>query len=366
MLLPAAISSAVSYVTFAAFAGTDPILPVAGQPPFTLRDLAGAALVGLVAGFLARAFAALVRLAKRATQLGHPLARAVVGGVVMGGVVLAGRLLSEHSLVVGPGYDALRWALDPKRSVVALIALGTLRVAGTVAILGGGGVGGLFVPLVVQGALAGRAVGALVGAENATLFPVVGMAAFLGAGYRVPLAAVVFVAEFTGRPGFVVPGLIAAVVAQLVVGRSSVTSYQVTSRVGHLESRMRLPLSAVVDTEARTVEPGTTVHELFWEYLVGGRLHAIAVVEGDSFVGMVGTDEVSTLERPAWRLVAVRDIMRTDVPTATPGWPLRDAVRVMETVSTDLLAVCDGGRFIGVISSADLVRLDEILGIQED
>jgi CIC family chloride channel protein len=38
---------------------------------------------------------------------------------------------------------------------------------------------------------------------------------------------VVFVAEFTGRPGFVVPGLIAAVVAQLVMGRASLSPYQV-------------------------------------------------------------------------------------------------------------------------------------------
>ncbi len=64
MLLPAAISAAASYVTFAAIAGTAPILPVAGQPPFNLRDLGGAAVVGLVAGVLARAFALLVRAAK--------------------------------------------------------------------------------------------------------------------------------------------------------------------------------------------------------------------------------------------------------------------------------------------------------------
>ena len=54
----------------------------------------------------------------------------------------------------------------------------------------------------------------------------IGIAAFLGAGYRVPLAAVVFVAEVTGRPGFVVPGLLAAVIAELVMSRQSVTTYQ--------------------------------------------------------------------------------------------------------------------------------------------
>lgn len=365
MLLPAAISAAASYVTFAAIAGTEPLLPVAGQPPFNLLDLGGAALVGLVAGLLARAFAALVRTSKSLSQRGNPLARAAIGGAVMAAVVLAGSLVSDEPLVVGPGYDALRWALDPERSIVAIIALGTLRVVGTAAVLGGGGVGGLFIPLVIQGALVGRVVGGLFDAPNATLFPVVGMAAFLGAGYRVPLAAVVFVAEFTGRPGFVVPGLIAAVVAQLVVGRASVSPYQVAGRVGHLEGRLELPLSRVVDTDARTVPSDATIDELFWQHLVAGRQHSVAVVDGDTYVGIVGADQANAVERTTWATTSVAEIMRIDIPTASPSWQLRDAIEAMDAAATDRLAVCADGRFVGVITATDLVQLDEILRTDE-
>ncbi len=104
-----------------------------------------------------------------------------------------------------------------------------LRCAATAATVGGGGAGGPFIPLVVAGALTGRAVGGVVNGLDSNLFVVVGVAAFLGAGYRVPLAAVMFVAETTGRPGFIVPGLLAAVAAELVMGRSSVTTYQVAA-----------------------------------------------------------------------------------------------------------------------------------------
>ena len=87
-------------------------------------------------------------------------------------------------------------------------------------------VGGLFIPLAAAGSLLGRAFEIVVhGAQG--LFPIVGVAAFLGAGYWVPLAAVMFIAEATGRPGFVVPGLIAAVAAELVMGRSTVADHQV-------------------------------------------------------------------------------------------------------------------------------------------
>jgi CIC family chloride channel protein len=41
-----------------------------------------------------------------------------------------------------------------------------------------------------------------------------------------------FVAEATGRPGFVVPGLLAAVVSQLVMGTASVSPYQERARGG--------------------------------------------------------------------------------------------------------------------------------------
>jgi CIC family chloride channel protein len=85
---------------------------------------------------------------------------------------------------------------------------------------------GLFVPLVVAGALMGSFAGRAIGVANPTLFLVIGVAAALGAGYRVPLAAVMFVAEATGRPGFVVPGLLAAVGADLMMGSSAVTTYQ--------------------------------------------------------------------------------------------------------------------------------------------
>jgi chloride channel protein, CIC family len=38
-----------------------------------------------------------------------------------------------------------------------------------------------------------------------------------------------FVAETTGRPGCIVPGLIAAVVAELMMGSTSVTTCQVAA-----------------------------------------------------------------------------------------------------------------------------------------
>ena len=231
MLLPALVAAATGYLALVAINGTTPLFPVHGSPPFSFTDLAGAALVGLAAGGGARVFAAMLRRAKHLATLGHRSARIVVCGATIAALFAIGRGLTGQSLVLTPGYGVVTWALDPRRSVALLLAVLVLRCLATSTTVAGGGVGGLFVPLVVVGALLGRAFGAAVGSTD-SLFLVIGIAAFLGAGYRVPLAAIVFVAETTGRPGFVVPGLIAAVVAELVMGRMSVTEYQMRPEPG--------------------------------------------------------------------------------------------------------------------------------------
>ena len=116
--------------------------------------------------------------------------------------------------------------IQESHAVWLLVAVFFIRCFATALTLGGGGVGGVFIPLVVGGALVGRAVGEMVNDLDPTLYVLLGIAAFLGAGYRVPLAAVMFVAETTGQPGFIVPALFAAVTAELVMGDQSITTFQ--------------------------------------------------------------------------------------------------------------------------------------------
>ena len=173
-----------------------------------------------------------------------------------------------------------------------------LGVAGRhVATVGGGGAGGLFIPLVIEGALLGRAMGGLFRTAQlgSNFFPLVGVSAFLGAGYRVPLAGVVFAAEATGRPGFIVPGLIAAMVAQLFMGRTSASPYQVAARAGHLERRFSLPLAAVTRTDVATMPPETTLAAFFDRHLLGSRETAVPVVEGDRYIGIMRIEELQAV-----------------------------------------------------------------------
>jgi len=228
MLLPSLVGAATGYLTFAAFHGTEPLFLVSESVPFNYSDLLAALALGILAALGARLFARGLHWAKDRSGTTAAWLRVLVAGAVLAAFVFISNWACGAPLSFGPGYSALSWAFDPSRALWAVAVLLVVRTVGTIAVVGGGGVGGLFVPLVVGGALTGRLVGGAIHAIDESLFTVIGVAAFLGAGYRVPLAAVMFVAETTGQPGFVVPGLLAAVAAELVMGSSSVTSYQLT------------------------------------------------------------------------------------------------------------------------------------------
>jgi CBS domain-containing protein len=348
---------------FVALVGTTPLFAVNGSPPFDLRDLGGAALLGVLCGAGARAFTwALIEVKHLAARLRAPI-RVLGAGAVLAGLALGGHLAFGHPLTLGAGYDNLAWAFDPRRAVALVLLLFVMRALATVATVAGGGVGGLFIPLVIEGALLGRAVGGLfrTSVMGSNFFPLIGVAAFLGAGYRVPLAGVMFAAEATGRPGFIVPGLIAAMVAQLFMGRASASPYQVSTRIGHLERRFALPLTSALRTEAATMPSGTTLTEFFSHHLIGNRERVVVVVDGDRYQGIMRLEELQVVPQEEWSTETVGRHMRTDYPVIGPGALLGDAIRAMEEADVDLLPVLDGDAFVGVVTTAEILSLEEIL-----
>ena len=131
--------------------------------------------------------------------------RVAVAGLVLAGLAFGSAAVFGDDLALGSGYRTMAWVTEPGHSLALVVALFVLRLAATAATVAGGGVGGLFVPLVIAGAVTGRPSARLV-PDQTTLFPLIGVAAFLGAGYRTPLAGVMFVAETTGRPASSCPG----------------------------------------------------------------------------------------------------------------------------------------------------------------
>jgi CIC family chloride channel protein len=226
MLLPALVASATGYFTFVSLSDTSPIFRVVDVPLFSLRDLVGALIIGVVAALGARVFAKMMKAAKAFSTRAIAIRVSLAGsGLVL--LFWLSWVLTGQYLTNGTGYEVITgWLIDPDLALWVIVAIFLMRCLSSAFTMAGGGVGGVFIPLVVGGAFTGRIVGEVVHPERYTLYTLLGIAAFLGAGYRVPLAAVMFVAETTGRPNFVVPALFAAVAAELVMGEQSITVFQ--------------------------------------------------------------------------------------------------------------------------------------------
>lgn len=363
-VLPALVGAASGYTVFVLLNGTERLFPVSGETDLVLADLGVAAVIALTCGLGGRAFAAVIGAAKSLSARVAPVPRVAGGAAMMAGlVVLSSLWFDGQALVLGPGYQSVDFALEPERGLWIIAALATMRVLATASTVGGGGVAGLFIPLVVQGALTGRLMAGVFDADNQSLWVVVGVAAFLGAGYRVPLAAVMFVAEATGRPAFVVPALLAATGAQLLMGTASVSAYQRRRRDGHLEQRADLPIESVLSTDPATARGDDTVALFFTEHVSLARRRAVPVVDGEGhFEGMVILEDVLGVDPDEWPTTTLDSVLRADSPVGRPDWTMGQALQAMIDGEVDHLPVVDArGRLRGVVTSDAIIDRSRLM-----
>lgn len=229
-LVPSLIASVVSYVTLSSFLGAAPLFNFSGAQSFTRHDLYWSALLGLLIGLIAMVFVITFRRARMffvRWNLPHWV-KLAIGGLLTGlcGLLFLG-IYPGNLTPLGPNYEAVGMVLNRHHSSAQLVVFAALKLAATLFTLASGGVSAMFVPLFLTGGSLGTAFAqSVVHSANGGLYAAVGMASFLSAGYKTPLAAVVFVAEATGGHAFIVPALIGAAVAYAVSGDSSASGDQ--------------------------------------------------------------------------------------------------------------------------------------------
>ena len=229
-LLPSLIASVVSYMTLGAFFGSEPLFNFANAGGYTMRDLLWSSLLGLMVGLVAMVFVITFRrLRKFVVQWDQPhWIKLTLGGFLTALCGLAFIQLYPGTLIpLGPNYEAVREILTSAHTSKELVTFGIFKLAATAFTLGAGGVSAMFVPLFLSGGGFGIAFAqSIVHSSSLGLYAAVGMAAFISAAYKTPLAAVVFVAEATGGHGFIIPALVGAAIAYAVSGDASVSGDQ--------------------------------------------------------------------------------------------------------------------------------------------
>ncbi|MHB1022422.1 MAG: chloride channel protein [Acidobacteriaceae bacterium] len=229
-LLPSLIAAVVSYVTLASFMGATPVFNFASTTGFTGKDLLWSGVLGILIGLVAMTFNITFRRARTFMvqwKIPHWL-KMTLGGFLTSlcGMLFLG--IYQGTLIpIGPNYEAVGEILNRHHSTAELLTFAVLKMAASLFTLASGGVSAMFVPFFLTGGALGTAFAqAVVHTPAVELYAAVGMASFIAAGYKTPLAAVVFVAEATGGHAFIVPALIGAAVAYAVSGEASVSGDQ--------------------------------------------------------------------------------------------------------------------------------------------
>jgi CIC family chloride channel protein len=229
-LMPSLIASVVSYMTLVAFMGSQPLFDFESNGTYHMGDLLWSAVLGAIIGLIAMTFVITFRHLRgfvvRCT-VAHWI-KLAVGGLLTGLCGLAFlRIYPGQMVPLGPNYEAVGQILSQNHSSAQLIVFGIFKLVATAFTLGAGGVSAMFVPLFLTGGCIGTAFAQTVVHSSALgLYAAVGMAAFISAAYKTPLAAVVFVAEATGGHAFIIPALIGAAIAYAISGDSSISADQ--------------------------------------------------------------------------------------------------------------------------------------------
>lgn len=216
VVMPSIIASTVSYTIFSLFYGWQPLfaMPEWGfdSPAKLLLFLALAVIVSLGAKLYILVF-------RKTEQLfrGWNVPDWVKPGI---GGLLTGILGFFSPNILGAGYGLIQQALAVDSplvekfgvlSLTALLLIFIAKIFATSFSVGSGGSGGLFGPALVAGSALGAASGLILRDLFPTLdvhpgaFALVGMAGFLAASVRTPIAAIIMVSEISGNHELLLP-----------------------------------------------------------------------------------------------------------------------------------------------------------------
>jgi CIC family chloride channel protein len=361
-LVPSLIASVVSFVTLSSFLGSEPLFNFAGATSYARHDLYWAALLGLIIGLIAMAFAVTFRRT-RTFFVKWPVPHWVklsVGGLLTGLCGLLFISVYHGSLIpLGPNYEAVGDILSNHHGTMELINFGGLKLAATIFTLGSGGVSAMFVPLFLSGGSLGMAFAqSVVHSPSFGLYAAVGMAAFISAGYKTPLAAVVFVAEATGGHAYIIPALIGAAVAYLVSGDASASGDQRLHEEVKLKDLRGIPVSEVMQQQMVSVQASVTLHEFAGTLSPHSRHEAFPVFDGDQLLGAVALWSMVRISPDRWGKTTVRDLIDHRIHTVSPDCDVSEAARLLlsEHKQPMLLVVSHDGHMKGIVTKTDILQ----------
>ena len=378
VLVPALLSSIVSYTVYCAFHGFGHLFT--GTDRFAFSDpraLFCYAALGIVLAFAGIAY---ITTLEHTTARFHAwritsYAKPAIGGLAVGAIGAVGYVvLRDHSVlaVMGAGYGTLQkavseqGALGPPLAVLGFVALG--KILTTSLTIGSGGSGGVFGPSMVIGGSVGALVGTFFHAwmphvvPDVGPFTIVGMAGFFAGVAKTPISTLLMVGELTGNYALLLPSMLVVCLSMIIAHRWTIYAEQVPTRASSPAHRDELfhdvlsdmQVGGVIGTQVHvhTISPGTPLRQVM--KLADDTLQrTFPVLDGERrLVGVLSADVVRAVlaEDPSPGLVVAQDLLTPDIPELRETETMQRALDLLALQHVDELPVTqDDGRFLGLL-----------------
>ncbi len=327
------------------------------------------AILGLVATGLAIVFIeSLEGAAVRFPQVAG-WKRPILFGLVVGAIGL------ELPKVLGTGQPFIEEVLQGDAAIAwwlfALLALA--KIVATSATLGGKGAGGIFMPSLFIGAMAGASFAELSSVVwtqsslQAGAFALVGMAAVFSGVARAPLTSILIVFEVTGDYGLVMPLMLTVAISTFLANKlhpeSAYTAPLLrmgihTGPAAHVDLLDTVRVRDLGLGTPVTIPPDATLGEVRG-ILQRRRLHGAPVVDAKGrLLGIIAESDILRAGGPSDQ-VRARDAMTPNPATVTEDMPISEVLERMAVLGVGRLPVVAGDdpeRLLGVFRREDAIN----------
>ena len=371
-LIPSIISAVVAYSVYGFFYGWGAIF----DTPAFLYHQPQNLILYLLFGFLAAGVGILyVRVFyglrnKVFRRLGIP--KHFIPAI---GGLLVGELAYFFPEILSTGYGWIQLAIYGKLTLAVLLLFPALKILATGFTIGSGGSGGVFAPSLVIGGMLGGAVGEIArmllpGWDiQPAAFIMVGMAGFFAGIAKVPISALIMVAEMTGSYGLLVPTMLVAAVAYLITGKTSIYEMQVGSRMqspAHLGEylvdvldRMKVSDHMIPKQSPQIVQENLVLKDLLKLVTRTDHEYFLTVNKEKKLTGIVALDDIRRvmLDPGIGAFIIAKDLATPTQVGIAPTASLSDALQQLTANSVDELPVIDPatGSILGMIRKKDLI-----------
>lgn len=255
--------------------------------------------------------------------------------------------------------------------ITLMVALILLKVVATSITISSGGIGGVFAPSAVTGAMTGYlfafSVNSIAGEYviSPGNFALVGMAACLSGVLHAPLTGLFLIAEITSGYELIVPLMMAVTVVFIIVKLiepHSIFTFHLAQR-GELITHHKdkavlnfLKIENVLENNLQKVPVEANLGELV-NYISKSKRNIFPVIDSEGILeGLIYVEDIRDImfHQELYENTWVRNLMRKPIVVVNDNDPMQEVMNKFNTSNSWNLPVVQDGKYIGIISKSTL------------